>query len=164
MPKAPQQFTPSPRAQPTDLIKTSYGAADALISQINKTLSPEESAFITATLVNINRLDESSPLGRLISEHLSARFTQTGYRIVETKLRTQIYLKRDTGELALSREIREIAKKHSVRAIISGTYTESLNRVFVSLKIIEIEKNVVMAAFDYVLEKDALVKSLLNPT
>ncbi|MDO8931398.1 MAG: FlgO family outer membrane protein [Rhodocyclaceae bacterium] len=152
-------YTPKP---PTDFIKTSYGAGDALISQIAKTLPAADSALIVATLVNINRLDESSPLGRLVAEHLAARFSQNGYRVVETKLRNQLYMKRDAGELILSREIRDVAKKHSVRAIVSGTYADSSDRVFVSLKIIEIESNVVMAAFDYALDKDKLTKSLLS--
>ena len=153
-------YTPPPT---TDIIKRNYSAADALISQIAKTMPTEEAALFVATLVNINRLEESSPLGRLIAEHLAARFTQQGYRVIETKLRTQLYMKRDTGELVLSREIREIAKKQNVRAVVSGTYTDSADRVFVSIKLIDIEKNVVMAAFDYTLEKDKQIKSLLNP-
>lgn len=153
-------YTPPPK---TDIIKGNYSAADALISQIVKTMPAEDAALIVTTPVNINRLEESSPLGRLVAEHLAARFAQQGYRVVETKLRNQLYMKRDTGELILGREIRDVAKKHNVRAVVSGTYTDSASRVFISLKVIEIEKNVVMAAFDYVFEKDKQTKSLLSP-
>lgn len=148
---------------PTDIIKASYAATDALVAQISKKNPAIESALIVATVVNINRLDESSPLGRLISEHIAARFTQSGYRVVEAKLRNQLYMKRDTGELSLTREVREIASKHSVRAIVSGTYTDSADRVYISIKVIEIENNIALAAYDYAMEKDTVTKSLLNP-
>ncbi len=153
-------YTPKP---PTDMIKTSYAATDALVAQINKKNPAAESALIVATVVNINRLDESAPLGRLISEHIAARFTQSGYRVVEAKLRNQLYMKRDTGELTLTREVREIASKHSVRAIVSGTYADSADQVFISIKVIEIENNIALAAYDYAIEKDTVTKSLLNP-
>lgn len=152
-------YTPKPL---TDIIKTSYAATDALVAQINKRNPVAESALIVATVVNINRLEESSPLGRLISEHIAAHFTQSGYRVVEAKLRNQLYMKRDTGELSLTREVREIASKHSVHAIVSGTYTDSADRVYISIKVIEIENNIVLAAYDYAIEKDIVTKSLLN--
>lgn len=152
-------YSPKPVA---DIIKTSYIAADALISQIGTTLPATEAQLIVATLVNINRLDESSPFGRLVSEQIANRFTQNGYRIVETKLRNQLYMKRQEGELTLSREVRDIAKKHSVRAVVSGTYTDGSDRIYVSLKLIEIDNNIVMAAFDYFLEKDSITRSLFG--
>lgn len=145
----------------TDITGSSYAAADALMAQVKPTLDPE-TPIIVATVVNLNRLDESSPLGRLIAEQVAGRFAQGGHRVLEVKLRNQLYLKRNEGELVLTREVREIAKQHNARAIVTGTYADSADRVFINLKMIEFETNVVMAAFDYQMDKDALVRSLLN--
>lgn len=153
-----EPFQPKPA---TDVIKSSYVAADALIAQV-RTLLPPDCLLIAATLVNINRLDESTPLGRLITEQLAGRFTQNGFRMIEVKLRNQIYMKRNEGELILTREVRDIAKQHQARAIIAGTYATSADRIFVNLKLIDLESNVVIGAFDYYLERDTLVRSLMN--
>ena len=152
------EYTAKP---PTDITKASYLAADALIAQIEPTFSPE-TPFIAATLVNINRLDTSSPLGRLISEQVMARFAQKSFHVLELKLRNDIYMKRDEGELMLTREVREIARRHNAKAIIAGTFTDSYDRVFVNIKVIDFETNVVIGAVDYFLERDDLVRSLLS--
>ncbi len=146
----------------TDITKSSYLAADAVISQIRAAVPPE-TMVITATLVNINNLEDSSPLGRLITEQIAGRFVHAGYQVIEVKLRNQIYMKRNEGELVLTREVRDIAKKHNARVIVSGTYADSKDRVFVNLKVIRLENNIVAAAYDYHLDKDELVRSLLKP-
>ena len=43
-----------------------------------------------------------------------------GYRVVEVKLRSQLYMKRNEGELILTREVRDIARQHNARAIVAG--------------------------------------------
>lgn len=151
----------STRKPATDITKASYLAADALIAQIDPTFSAE-TPFIAATLVNINRLDASSPLGRLISEQVAARFVQKSFHVLELKLRNDIYMKRNEGELMLTREVREIARRHNAKAIIAGTFTDSYDRVFVNIKVIDFETNVVIGAVDYFLERDDLVRSLLS--
>ena len=92
---------------------------------------------------------------------MASRFVQGGYRVIEVKLRSQIYMKRNEGELILTREVRDIARQHNARAIVAGTYAESADRVFVNMKVVELDSNVVLGAVDYQLDRDALVRSLL---
>lgn len=160
--KQPVVVTPYMPPAISDITRSSYDAADALIAQIRASIPPE-TAVIAATLVNINNLESSSPLGRLVTEQISARFVHSGYQVVEVKLRNQIYLKRNEGELVLTREVRDIAKKHNAAIVVAGTYVDGKDRVFLNLKVIRLEKNIVAAAHDYYLDKDALVRSLLNP-
>lgn len=158
---APVAMFPAKIRPATDITGASYAAADALMAQVKTTLD-SESPIIVATVVNLNRLDESSPLGRLVAEQVASRFAQAGHRVLEVKLRNQLYMKRNEGELVLTREVRDIARQHKARAIVTGTYAESSDRIFMNLKMIEFETNVVLAAFDYQLEKDVQVRSLLN--
>lgn len=146
----------------TDVIKASYAAADALIAQARSSLA-EDSPIIVATIVNLNDLEQSSPLGRLVAEQLAARIAQSGYRVIEVKLRNNIYMKRNEGELLLTRELRDIARQHKARAVLAGTYTDSARRVFVNLKLVDLETVFVAGATDYTLEKDEVVRSLLKP-
>jgi TolB-like protein len=144
----------------SELIAANYKAADTLIAQAGEQLSARH-PIIVATLVNINALEESSPLGRLISEQLGARFAQQGYKVVELKLRQKLYMKRDEGELMLTRKIHDIAQQHDAQALVIGTYAESADRVFINLKLTQVETNIALAAMDYALPLDMNIRALL---
>lgn len=158
----PQSYKPTSYGSvaQSEPIATNYKAADALIAQAGGQLSPEH-PIIVATLVNINALEESSPLGRLVSEQLGARFAQQGFKVVELKIRQKLYMKRNEGELMLTREIRDIAQQHDAQALIIGTYTEGADRVFINLKLTQVETNIALAAVDYALPLDMNIRSLL---
>lgn len=118
--------------------------------------------FIVATLVNIDQLEQSSTLGRLISEQVASRMTQLGYGVLELKVRNGIYMKRNEGELLLTREIKEVATTHNAQAVVVGTYAESSNLVYVNLKIVNPASSVVLAAYDYALPLDKQIQSLIR--
>ena len=118
--------------------------------------------MIVATAVNIDVLEKSSTLGRLISEQVAARFTYAGHRMIEMKFGNAVYMKRDQGELMLTREISNLAKNHDAQAVIVGTYGESQDFVSVNLKVIQPTSNVVLAVHDYTLPRDNNIKSLLR--
>lgn len=118
--------------------------------------------FIIATLVNIDQLEQSSTLGRLISEQVASRMTQLGYGVLELKVRNGIYMKRNEGELLLTREIKEVATTHNAQAVVVGTYAESSNLVYVNLKIVNPATSVVLAAYDYALPNDKQIQSLIR--
>lgn len=145
----------------SELIGASYRAADMLLAQAGRQLAPQHPIIVT-TLVNINALDESSPLGRLVSEQIAARLAQQGQQVVELKVRQKLYMKRDEGELMLTREIRDIARQQDAQALVLGTYTEGADRVFINIKLTQIETNVALAAVDYALPLDMNVRSLLR--
>lgn len=148
-------------------IPTNYRAAEALIAQAqaqaqrsNIALVPDV-PLIAATVVDINVLEKSSALGRTISELISARFTQQGYKMVEMKFRNAVYIKRSQGELLLTREIKDLAQSHNAQAVLVGTYSVSKDVVFVNLKMIKPGDNIVIAAHDYTLPLNATVRELL---
>lgn len=160
--------TPASKPEPTweqaaanPLIPANYKAADALLAQVAPALNKGQ-PLIIATIVNIDNLDQSSTLGRLTSEHVSARFTQAGYRMIELKYRNSVYVKRSQGELMLTREIKDLAQSHDAQAVIVGTYGQSDEFVYVNLKVIQPVTNVVLAVQDYVLPLDSSTKALLR--
>lgn len=159
---------PTPKAEPTweqaaanPLIPANYKAAEALLTQATPVLNKNH-PLIIATVVNIDNLDQSSTLGRLISEHVSARFTKAGYRMIELKYRNSVYVKRSQGELMLTREIKDLAQSHDAQAVIVGTYGQSDDFVFVNLKVIQPASNIVLAVQDYALPLDSSTKALLR--
>jgi len=149
------------QAQANPLTPANYAAAETLLSNLQGQLDPSL-PLLAATVVNIDALDSSSTLGRVISEQVSARFTLAGLRMIEMKFRNNVYMARDQGEMMLTREIRDIANSHRAQAVIVGTYAQSSEMVFVNLKVIQPETNVVLAVHDYVLPLDNMTSSMLK--
>ncbi len=155
------------RAEPTyeaasrnELVATNYRAADALLNQLR--YQEISGPTLVATLVNIDMLDRSSTLGRLVSEQVAARFAQQGRAMIELKLRHAMYMRRSEGELALNREITEAARQHNAQAILLGSYGLSGDMVFINLKVVQPGSSLVLAAYDYALPLNREVRSLLG--
>ncbi|WCM94694.1 FlgO family outer membrane protein [Acidovorax sp. NCPPB 2350] len=143
-----------------DLLEANYLAADTLLQQAPQ-LDPRQPVLV-ATLVHIDRLDESSRLGRLCSEQIMGRLVQRGVRVTELKMRQSLAMQPGQGELLLSREVREVSRAQSAQAVVVGTYAATAQSVFVSLKLVSPEGNTVIAAHDYVLPVDDNVRILLS--
>jgi TolB-like protein len=143
------------------LVSVSYKAGDALLAQLGGKLE-QDKPLIMATIVNIDALEQSSTLGRLLSEQISTRLVQGGVKMVEMKLRNNVYLKRNQGELMLTREIGEVALAHHAQAIVVGSYADSKELVFVNIKVIQPNTNYVLAGYDFVLHKDGTLRSMLT--
>lgn len=144
-------------SDPFDLVEANYRAADVLLQT-----APLDPALpvLVATVVQLDRLHESSRLGRVITEHVSGRLAQRGVRVTELKLRETLAMRPGQGELLLSREAREVTQAQSAQAVLVGTYAVSSGAVFVSLKLVNPIGNTVLAAFDYALPMDATVRGL----
>ncbi|GAB4090314.1 FlgO family outer membrane protein [Hydrogenophaga soli] len=143
----------------SNLIVVNHRATDALMQKVK--LDPSQPVLV-ATLVDQEDLGESSRLGRLFSEHIASRLASQGARVVELKLREQLFMKQTTGALLLSREVRDVSQSHNAQAVVVGTYTSSGQTLYVSLKLVRPEGNTVMAAHDYALPLNANIKGLLR--
>lgn len=143
------------------LLAVTQNAADKLNEQIKKALRPP-GPLVMATLVNINNLEMSSAFGRTIAEQVSAGLTRNGFQIVEIKYRSGVYIKRDQGELALSRELKDLARTSSAQGVVAGTYSVGKDLVFVTLKVIHQNENLILASHSFTLPLDANIVSLLE--
>ncbi|MGN6829427.1 FlgO family outer membrane protein [Paucibacter sp. M5-1] len=147
------------KAPPADLITINQQAVDALLQ--SAPLDPSL-PMLVASFVNLDVLTESSRLGRLFSEQVSGRLVNRGYPVIELKLRDKLFMKHSEGALLLSRELRDISRKHQAQAVVVGTYTASTQFLYLSLKLVGGEQgNLVLAAHDYAIPLDANVRALL---
>ncbi|MFZ6655198.1 FlgO family outer membrane protein [Undibacterium sp. TJN19] len=161
---APVTSAPVPTwkdAEANEFIPANQRAATALIRNAGLNLDPSR-PLIVATLANINTLEESSPFGRIVAEHVSGQFTRNGYKMIEMKFREKVFMKQNVGEFLLTREIKDVAQNHSAQAVIVGTYAESDKLVFVNLKLIRPIDNVVISTVDYAVPMDKTIKALLG--
>jgi TolB-like protein len=142
----------------TDLIEVNERATDALL--LGAPLDASQPVLV-ASLVNVDRLNESSRLGRIFSEQIAGRMVQRGLRVTEVKLRDNLVLHREQGELLLSREVREVSQAQNAQAVVVGTYAVSASVVYISLKLVNPLGNHVIAAHNYAVPVDENVRTLL---
>lgn len=145
-----------------DFVAANYRAADALKLQLQGKLNGNQ-PLIMATMVNIDALEHSSMLGRVVSEQIATRLAQGGLPVLEMKLRNSVYLKRNQGELMLTRELGEVAGTHNAQAVVVGSYAETRDTIFINVKVIQPTTNLVLAGHDYVLAKQGTIRSMLVP-
>jgi TolB-like protein len=143
-----------------NLVTASYRAADALIDGAKELHLLDENPrkngifteqpILTTSFVNIDDLQQSSTFGRVIGEQIGSRIAQHGYKVIEMKMRTgSIFVQEHTGELVLSRELREISYQHDAYAIVVGTYADSKDSAYVTAKLVRTKDSVVLSSYDY---------------
>lgn len=135
------------------LIDQTYQAVDRLFSRALKGIDKEQPLLVTS-VVNIKAVDTSSALGLMMSEQVSSRAVQLGYKVYELKLRETIALRQQVGELALSRSPSDVRRVQQSQAIIFGTYAVGEDSVFVNLKISEPVNGQIISSVDFQVPSD----------
>ena len=124
--------------------------------------SIDDSPVLIATIVNVNDLRLTAPLGRTLSEQYASQMVNAGFNVKEMKLRGDVFVKEETGELLLSREIKEIAQSHHASYVLVGTYSVAASVTYVSLKFVRTEDSRIVRGFDYALPNDKDINKLLQ--
>ncbi len=121
-----------------------------------------DTPVLVATIVNVNDMRKAAPLGRTLSEQYASQMAAAGFNVKEMKLRGDVFIKEETGELLLSREIKDIARAHNANMVLVGTYSPAANFTYVSIKFVRTEDSRIIRAFDYALPNDKDVTRLLQ--
>lgn len=156
-----------PATSHINISKITYEAIDVLMQRSRQPLDKSQ-AILVATIVDINDLNQSSTFGRLVAEQSSSKLVQLGYFVGEPKLRGTLAIKKQSGELILSRDLAQLSKKYNAQAVVTGTYATGDYRVHVNLKLIMATNGQILSSVDYSLPsgsgtnsgKD--IRSLLN--
>lgn len=145
-----------------DVLEGSYWAADALSQQLRTKIGKAGPLMLSASFVNVNRLEESSPLGRIIAEQISSRMAQNGFPVLEMKLRQHsIYIREGEGEFLLSRQLKEISASQDSELLIVGTYAVAEKSIYISARIVNADDSTIITGYDYQLERNYQTDSLL---
>lgn len=131
-----------------DIRSANYNAVDFLLKKLPTKLR-KDSPVLVASLVNLDNLNESSTFGRVVSEQIASRLKQKDYSTIEMKLRTTVFIKEGSGEFLLSREISKISIKHRAQAVVVGTYVVASDRVYITVRIVNVDDGNILASCDY---------------
>ncbi|MDM8564937.1 FlgO family outer membrane protein [Candidatus Halobeggiatoa sp. HSG11] len=154
-----------------NLISTSYKATDKLLKGVRDIhqLTPRHDGVYTkqpilvTSFVNVDNVQQSSTFGRVIGEQIGSRLAQRNYKIIEMKMRTSnVFVQERTGELLLSRELREISLQHDAYAVVVGTYGVGKESVYVTAKLVRAKDSVILSSYDYNLPMGPNTKRMLQ--
>lgn len=144
-----------------NIIKENYTAADSLIKQSGNTLLKDQPVLV-ASFVNIDNLNSSSTFGRITAEQIASRLSQQSIKVIEMKLRDNVFIKQKSGEFMLSRELKNISQEYEAQAVLCGTYAIGEYDVFVSSKLIRAVDGVILSSYDYTLPKGPNMSTLIG--
>lgn len=148
-------------AAASKFVASNREAINRLVSGVNLG-AHLEAPVLVATIVNVNDLRRAAPLGRTLSEQYASHLVSNGLNVKELKLRGDVFVREETGELMLSRELKDIAKIHRASAVLVGTYSAASQFTYVSLKLVRTDNGQIIRGHDYALPIDSDVRSLLQ--
>ena len=122
-----------------------------------------DAPLLVATIVNVNDLRKAAPLGRTLSEQYRSLLVDKGFLVLELKRRGDLFVHEKTGELLLSRELKDIAQVHSAGLVLVGTYSAAGKAVYISLKLVRTDSGQILRGHDYALPANTDVRGLLDP-
>ncbi|MHB0775666.1 FlgO family outer membrane protein [Halomonas sp. WWR20] len=142
-----------------DILKLVDEAATDLVTHASS-LQPDKTV-IAATFVNIDNLQQSSTLGRTLSEMFASSLVRSGVSVIEVKMRDSLFIQEDTGELMLSRDVHRLSASHDAQAILIGTYAQGDSYAYVNARIIRASDNMILGATNFTLPMSRNVRSML---
>ena len=147
----------------SSILESSYSAADNLSKGLRFRGFSPDMPVLAASFVNIDNLEQSSTLGRTISEQIASRLAQQGFKIIETKLRQgSIFIQKGKGEFLLSRDLLNLSINQGAQGVLVGTYAVSKHFIFISARIVRTEDSSVITGYDYELPQDKTTRSMLS--
>ncbi len=110
--------------------------------------------ILTTTFVNGDNLKETSHFSRILQENIASRFVQIGYSVRETKLRNNLYIEENSGEIMLSRNLADIKPTQKAQAISLGTFALTGNVMYITAKLVAPDNANIISSVDYKIEMD----------
>ena len=129
-------------------LMTRYSGAEATDTSQwkRRNIARSNITIMGTTPVNINNLEQSCPLARQMTEEISTKLMSEGYRYQELRKGSFIRFDRNSGEFALTREVRRLAQRRGTgQAILVGTYVISGRAVRFSMSLVHADSNEVLA-------------------
>lgn len=101
--------------------------------------------FIVTSFVNLNRLSETTPFGRLVAENVIHELQVRKWNVFEVRLTKDIVIN-ESGEFSLSRDIKKLKDQYKIGGIVTGTYSISGGHAILNARVIDINTGVVVSS------------------
>lgn len=119
-------------------------AAGELGEQLYRRAYPARSVLVLSAQ-NLDDLNRSEGLGRLVGELVQSTLVNQGYRVKEVRLRDSIRISGE-GEQGLSRDLARLASEHAAEVVIVSTYSRSNRTAYVTVKAVRVADGLILAS------------------
>jgi TolB-like protein len=144
------------------LNQVGYEVADRLAENLIHTLNRRIPVLATS-FVNLDRLEASSTFGRVLGDKVGSRFSQHGYKVIELKLRKgAVSVQEGNGELALTRDLRQIITDFDAQAVIVGTYTIAGTVAYLSTRLVSTADHSILSSTDLRMRLDSRLLAMVE--
>jgi TolB-like protein len=119
-----------------------------------------DNTFIVTSFSNLNRLSETSGLGRLIGENLIHELQVRRWRVFEMRMAKDVMIN-DAGEISLSRNDNRIRNTFKLGGVVTGTYSMAGNDIIINARVVDVETGLVISSAQTHLPVNAFTEMLL---
>ena len=143
---AAKEATPPPPPRPS-VPQAALSMASEMDWQLSQMLGDgKQVSMIVITPVNLNNLEQTSPLGRQLAEEISYQFVRFGYHVQEIRKGSGLVFDPNQGEFLLTRNPDMLESTAASSAVIVvGTYTVTPRNVRVNMKLLHTPSQEVLA-------------------
>lgn len=101
--------------------------------------------YIVTSFTNLDKLDDTTALGRLISENLMHGLQVHKWQILEVRLTKGIDVNA-AGEFSLSRDVNKLKDEYKISGVVVGTYSVAEGNLTINARIIDINTGLVISS------------------
>lgn len=131
-----------------DIATLTYRAVDLLLASAPQIGS--DTPLLVGSISDTEKVQTSSPLGNIVADMIRTRLAQRGHSPIEMRLSRDVSFNKGEGEFLLSRNPRTLMPPPSAAAMVTGTYAASVEKVYVSLKLVSATDGRILAGADFV--------------
>jgi len=110
---------------------------------------------VITTFVNLDNIEKTSHLGRLIKENLQHEFLIRKWKVLDIRLSKNLYINKN-GEFILSRNINKLKLSNGVKieSVLVGTYSRLGDSIIINAKLIRVADNTIVSSGQIILPAD----------
>ncbi len=142
-----------------------FGIGENLARQLamnHRDQSLADERLLMTTMVPLERLDQTSDFGRVLTESLATQLFHHGAEIIETRRLEELVIAPRKGELMLSRRAADLAASHQATAVVAGTYTLTPQTVIINVRLLDAATDGVLSVAGLELQRSPAVNALLR--
>ncbi len=120
---------------------------ESLAAQLDLNAARKEpsSTYIVTSFANLDKLGDTSALGRLISENLMHGLQMHKWQILEARLTKGIDINA-AGEFSLSRDVNKLKEEYKISGIVTGTYSVAEGNLTINARVIDVNTGIVISS------------------
>jgi TolB-like protein len=131
-----------------------------LADQLDKNAAADNLAhtYVVTSFTNLDKIDDTTALGRLISENLIYGLQMHKWQIIELRLSKGVDVNA-AGEFFLSRDINKLRDEYKISGVVTGTYSVAEGNLTINARVIDVNTGLVISTGQTYLPVNLLPKA-----